>query len=139
MRYEPIDNHAERKRILALMEQCEKKQTMQLITIYPNNKSYFSEDFIKGFECGTQRQFEADKANRLSATEIMNAYHEGVRKGIAEAYEAYGAERPHGYWIKLGPAEYRCSECGKIQYADDSNELNFCCCCGSDNMERSKI
>ena len=37
-------------------------------------------------------------ADRPSATEIMNAYHEGVRKGIAEAYEAYGADRPPLLW-----------------------------------------
>ena len=29
-----------------------------------------------------------------------------------------------------------CSECGKIQIADDVNELNFCCCCGSRNKMR---
>lgn len=37
---------------------------MELITINPSNEPYYSEDFIKGFECGTQRQFEADKADR---------------------------------------------------------------------------
>jgi hypothetical protein len=37
-------------------------------------------------------------ADRPSATEIMNAYDEGVRKGIAEAYGAYGADRPQE-WI----------------------------------------
>ena len=43
------------------------------------------------------------------------------------------ADRPQGYWIKTALATYRCSECGKIQIADDVNELNFCCCCGSRN------
>lgn len=47
-------------------------------------------------------------ADRPNATEIMNAYHEGVRKGIAEAYEAYGADRPQG-WI---PCEERLPESG---------------------------
>ena len=37
---------------------------MKLITINPNSKPYYSEDFIKGFQCGAQRQFEADKADR---------------------------------------------------------------------------
>ena len=83
---------------------------MELITINPNNEQYYSDDFIKGFKCGAQRQLEADKA-----------------------------DRPQGYWIKLGPAEYRCSECGKIQYADDENELNYCCCCGSHNKIRKVI
>ena len=48
------------------------------------------------------------------------------------------ADRPQGYWIKIDVATYRCSECGKIQIADDVNELNFCCCCGSRNKMRRK-
>lgn len=36
---------------------------MKQITINPNNEPYYSEDFIKGFKCGAQRQFEADKDN----------------------------------------------------------------------------
>ena len=31
MKHEPIDSHAERKRISALIEQCEKEKTMRLI------------------------------------------------------------------------------------------------------------
>lgn len=31
------------------------------IKVNPNNKKYYSEDFIKGFECGAKRQFEADR------------------------------------------------------------------------------
>lgn len=46
------------------------------------------------------------------------------------------ADRPQGYWAKTDVATYRCSECGKIQIADDINELNFCCCCGSRNKIR---
>ena len=37
---------------------------MKQIAINPNNRKYYSEDFIKGFQCGAQRQFEADKADR---------------------------------------------------------------------------
>ena len=37
---------------------------MKQLTISPSNRQYYSEDFIKGFECGTQRQLEADKADR---------------------------------------------------------------------------
>lgn len=36
---------------------------LKQLTINPSNKLYYSEDFIKGFECGTQRQLEADKAD----------------------------------------------------------------------------
>ena len=46
------------------------------------------------------------------------------------------ADRSQGYWTKTDVATYRCSECGKIQIADDINELNFCCCCGSRNKIR---
>lgn len=35
---------------------------MKQIEVNPSNKPYYSEDFIKGFECGTKTQFEADKA-----------------------------------------------------------------------------
>ena len=48
------------------------------------------------------------------------------------------ADRPQGYWTKTDVATYRCSECGKIQIADDESELNFCCCCGSRNKVRRK-
>lgn len=34
---------------------------MKQIEINPSNKPYYSEDFIKGFECGTKTQFDADK------------------------------------------------------------------------------
>ena len=37
---------------------------MKLITINPSNEPYYSEDFIRGFKCGAQRQFEADSADR---------------------------------------------------------------------------
>ena len=36
---------------------------MKQITINPNNEPYYSEDFIKGFKCGAERQFEADKSD----------------------------------------------------------------------------
>ncbi len=55
---------------------------------------------------------------------------------LDKAIEALSADRPQGYWIKTDVATYRCSECGKIQIADDVNELNFCCCCGSRNKMR---
>mgnify|MGYP006916059285 CR=1 FL=1 len=41
--------------------------------------------------------------------------------------------RPKGKWIPLDQkCEYRCDQCGKIVFADDSNELNYCCSCGAD-------
>ena len=56
--------------------------------------------------------------------------------GFNEGLKASSANRPQGYWTKTDVATYRCSECGKIQTADDVNELNFCCCCGSRNKMR---
>ena len=34
---------------------------MKQIKVNPSNKPYYSDDFIKGFECGTKTQFDADK------------------------------------------------------------------------------
>ena len=36
---------------------------MKQLTINPNNEPYYSDDFIKGFKCGAQRQLEADRAS----------------------------------------------------------------------------
>ena len=33
------------------------------LEINPNNRKYYSDDFIKGFECGVERQYEEDKKN----------------------------------------------------------------------------
>ena len=55
---------------------------------------------------------------------------------MADWLKEHKADRPQGYWTKTDVATYRCSECGKIQIADDVNELNFCCCCGSRNKIR---
>ena len=55
---------------------------------------------------------------------------------LDKAIEVLSTDRPQGYWIKTDVATYRCSKCGKIQIADDVNELNFCCCCGSRNKMR---
>ena len=60
---------------------------MKQITINPNNEPYYSEDFIKGFQCGAQRQFEADKSD---------------------------ADRPQGEWI---PCEERLPEADGLYLA----------------------
>ena len=36
---------------------------MKPIKINPSNEPYYSDDFIKGFKCGAQRQLEADRAS----------------------------------------------------------------------------
>ena len=54
---------------------------------------------------------------------------EEVIERIKEEHEI----RPKGHWIKKRQeCEYRCDQCGKIVFADDENELKFCCCCGAD-------
>ena len=42
---------------------------MEKLKFNPNNKKYYSEDFIKGFECGVERQYEEDV---VSIKEIIN-------------------------------------------------------------------
>ena len=79
---------------------------MKRLTINPSNKPYYSEDFIKGFEYGTQRQLEADLA-----------------------------DRPRGKWIdrhgnKVPMTEHSafCSNCGEwSEYL-----TNYCGHCGAD-------
>ena len=84
---------------------------MEQITFNPNNEPYYSEDFIKGFKCGAERQFEADKK-----------------------------DRPQGEWISIievndfgepYQAGIYCSECGETFW----HETNFCPYCGADMRE----
>lgn len=37
---------------------------MEKLKFNPNNAKYYSEEFIKGFECGVERQFNADVAEK---------------------------------------------------------------------------
>ena len=89
---------------------------MKQITINPNNEPYYSEDFIKGFKCGAERQLEADKSD---------------------------VDRPQGEWIKHDEERDYCSRCKHIfktrtitkqdkwtNYIDDLG-YNFCPNCGA--------
>ena len=81
----------------------------------------------------------AEELNAISFYEL-NEHSKEAFVEIRRALKALpSADRPQGYWIKTDVATYRCSECGKIQYADDENELNYCCCCGSHNKIRKVI
>lgn len=53
------------------------------------------------------------------------------QEAVDIAIEALQAEPKHGHWIERTKCEYRCNQCGKIVFADDENELNYCCCCGA--------
>ena len=89
---------------------------MKHITINPNNEPYYSEDFIKGFKCGAQRQFEADKA-----------------------------DRPQGKWINghhiNGVYYKRCDQCfAEIEdsfFSESSFDVNFCPNCGADMRDKN--
>lgn len=69
----------------------------------------------------------------INGTSLLDA-----NEAVKQLKDLPSADRPQGYWTKTDVATYRCSECGKIQIADDVNELNFCCCCGSRNKVRRK-
>ena len=59
-----------------------------------------------------------------------------VKEAVERFKEEYEIEPKRGKWIKRKrKCEYKCSECGKIVFADDENELNFCCSCGADMRE----
>ena len=65
---------------------------------------------------------------------VFKKYDKGTIKGFVD--HAPTIEPKRGKWIKRKrKCEYRCSECGKIVFADDENELNFCCSCGADMRE----
>lgn len=84
---------------------------MKQITINPNNEPYYSEDFIKGFKCGAQRQFEADKAVRLQGEWI------GEADGYADGEFVYDT------WY--------CSNCDYAVDDDEPPTWNFCPNCGA--------
>lgn len=46
---------------------------MNKLKFNPDNAKYYSEDFIKGFECGVERQFNADMAEK-TAEWIIGSY-----------------------------------------------------------------
>lgn len=78
---------------------------MELLIFNPDNKQYYSEEFIKGFETGARRQFEADSAQRK------------------------------GHWEYLYDGNYKCSNCGSWWAMEDEpceEGLNFCPNCGAD-------
>lgn len=47
---------------------------MEKLKFNPDNKKYYSEEFIKGFECGVERQFNADMAEKTVNKININEY-----------------------------------------------------------------
>lgn len=74
---------------------------MEKLKFNPSNKKYYSEEFIKGFECGVERQFNADMADKTAE------------------------------WKKISPAGiYECTKCGQNVMTSDISAYKFCHGCG---------
>lgn len=85
---------------------------MEKLKFNPSNKKYYSEEFIKGFECGAERQFKADS-----------------RENTAE-WRTYFKEKDHIYHDFL----WYCSNCKEKFVIDGKEEMrkfNYCPNCGS--------
>ena len=82
---------------------------MNKIIINPNNKKYYSDDFIKGFECGVSRQFEEDMKEQ---------------------------EPKLGRWVGVNPMvdTLMCSECGENIISEEFKS-NYCPNCGCKMIE----
>ena len=91
---------------------------MKLITINSNNEPYYSEDFIKGFKCGAQRQFEAAKADRPQGEWIKFGLGRGTRILFCT-----NCERRIEVPLSQGDSNYDfCPNCGaKMKGAEDDN------------------
>lgn len=124
---------------------------MEKLKFNPSNKKYYSEEFIKGFECGVERQYEVDikeqepceyAISRQAVLAIagdscldLNNY-EDTREFCDEIKELPSVtQKP-----KMGRWEYTthyarryrvCTEC-KCEREDDlSTGWNFCPNCGA--------
>lgn len=79
---------------------------MEKVKINPNNFKYYSDSFIMGFECGVNKQYEADMKSL--------------------------SEHGKGKWIE----GVQCSECDWINEVESGfiarANFNFCPNCGAD-------
>ena len=46
-------------------------EELKQITVNENNRKYYSEEFLKGFECGAKRQLEKDKETILVKESVV--------------------------------------------------------------------
>lgn len=79
---------------------------MKQITINPKNEPYYSKDFIKGFKCGAERQFEADKADRPQGKWIDKGYYAECSNCGADSGTQFDGVEPIPLTTKF------CSNCG---------------------------
>ena len=94
---------------------------MKQIKINPNNEKYYSSEFIKGFNCGAQRQFEADMADRKTEP-TQNQHIQSVESVGEDRKTENSSEKPNncGHITEDGVT------CAKYPACDDclDNPLN---------------
>jgi hypothetical protein len=125
VKYEPIGDYAERKRILALIERCEKDQTMS--------------DLIKREDVIATIGVMYERCDTHDIIDYRDLMLEAVKV-------LPSADRPQGEWIEhkertivrngnfvdFFPTEYECSNCGlrRATYFINSPLFNYCPNCG---------
>lgn len=62
----------------------------------------------------------------------------GEVEALDAAIEELKHPRPIGKWIEYEMGRFKCSNCGYEFMADDTDEENFCCWCGSFNKPEMK-
>lgn len=78
---------------------------MEKLKFNPDNKKYYSKDFIKGFECGVERQFNSDMKESIGKWEWVQY----------ESLPDFG--------------NYHCSKCHHIE--SKIEWYNYCPNCGA--------
>ena len=78
-------------------------------------------------------QQSLSKYGSTYTTDMLNMW--GLFEEQIKTFPSVKQEPKTGHWNNVSICGYRCSECGKIQYADDVNELNYCCTCGAKMVE----
>lgn len=157
MKYEPVQDHAERKRILALIERCEKEQMMNDLIRREDIRTALKENVIEmggddwcepGVHCGDIDAIvnsvpSTDRPKKVVAQIIFDE--EKLREIVKEAVERFKEEyeitdRPQGEWIEDYNGngwndywDYTCSNCGKKYERADAvlYKANYCPNCGA--------
>lgn len=74
---------------------------MKQIKVNPSNKQYYSEDFIKGFECGTKAQFDADKEEMINKIKDIKEEMYEASHAVDDWYSAIDLEEAFEILDKL--------------------------------------
>lgn len=70
--------------------------------------------------------------NAFDRETILNRFVRKIAISAVRLLPSAEPERKKGKWIVLDKCKFRCNQCGKIIFADDVNERNFCPNCGAD-------